>query len=162
MTSGCLRTLETAKPKGLGREGADIKVGCILPMCQIKNVSLHSSFVFWTSLLNSHTMKAFYESFVHHLPCSGLERQCHFFLHISGHCKGGNPTCKCLLDLLWCWWSFIVLLITYFSLYSNASVSLEQTQSPVYCVILSNPGGLLPYVWLTTPSPGKFVSRHCT
>lgn len=55
----------------------------------------------------------------------------------------------------WCWWSCLVLHITYFSLIFNASVSPEQ--SPCYCVRLPGPRVLFPCLWLTTPNLGNLV-----
>ena len=52
-----------------------------------------------------------------------------------------------------------VLPLANFSLISNALVSLEQTQILLYGVRPPNPGGLLFYLWLTTPNLEKLVSR---
>lgn len=56
----------------------------------------------------------------------------------------------------------VVLPITNFSLISNASVSLEQTQPSLYYVRLLNPMGLFPCLWLITTNPRKLAFRLYT
>ena len=97
--------------------------------------------------------------FCTHLPCSGLERY-YDCSHISGRWKGVIPPPD---D---CWVCHdtddsAVLPLTNFSLISNASVSLEQTQPSFYCIRLPIPVPQFPCLWLTVPNPRKLESRSC-
>ena len=60
------------------------------------------------------------------------------------------------------WWSYKILHVTYFSLIFNASVSLEQTQPPLYCVRLPSPRGPFPCLLVTTPGVGSLGPRFYT